>query len=324
MIVITGAAGFIGSYLGHFLNAKGYKNLVLVDDFSSPIKMPNHQHIDAECRIDRNKLGEWINIHGKEINAIFHLGARTDTAEKNTALLNKLNLNYSKMIWVLCTRYNIPLLYASSAATYGAGQCGYSDNHAIIPKLKPLNPYGQSKQDFDVWVLEQKDTPAYWYGFKFFNVYGPNEYHKGRMASVIFHATNQIKETGEIKLFRSHRPDYADGEQLRDFVYVKDIAEMLYFFFIQKPACGIYNAGTGKAETFLTLAHAVFEVLNKKPSIRFIDIPVDIRNTYQYFTEADMDKVRSVGYKNSFTSLQDGIKEYISTYLFSQKMLYAS
>jgi ADP-L-glycero-D-manno-heptose 6-epimerase len=319
MIVITGAAGFIGSYVGHYLNAKELKNLVLADDFSSAKKAPNHQFIDAKERIDRNKLGEWITDHAKEITAVFHLGARTDTTEKNIALLNRLNLHYSQMIWTLCTRYNIPLLYASSAATYGAGEWGYSDDHAIIPKLKPLNPYGQSKQDFDTWVLQQTKTPPHWYGFKFFNVYGPNEYHKGRMASVIFHATRQIQETGHMRLFRSHRPDYADGEQQRDFIYVKDIAELLYFFFEQKPASGIYNAGSGKAETFLSLAYSVFEALNKKPSIHFMDIPEDIRNTYQYFTEADMEKVHAVGYNKPFTPLKEGIKEYVCEYLVQRK-----
>jgi len=319
MIIITGAAGFIGSYVAHYLNAKGHKELVLSDDFSSSIKAPNHQYIIAKERIDRNRLGQWITDHAVEISAVFHLGARTDTAEKNIALLNRLNLHYSQLIWTLCTRYNIPLLYASSAATYGAGEWGYSDDHALIPKLKPLNPYGQSKQDFDTWVLQQTNTPAHWYGFKFFNVYGPNEYHKGRMASVIFHATRQIQEIGYMKLFRSHRPDYADGEQQRDFIYVKDIAELLYFFFKQKPASGIYNAGTGHAETFLTLAHAVFEALNKKPSIHFIDIPPDIRNTYQYFTEANLQKLRSVGYNKPFTSLNEGIKHYVSEYLIQHK-----
>ncbi len=319
MIVITGAAGFIGSYVGHYLNAKGLNNLVLADDFSSAKKTPNHQFIDANERVNRNKLGEWITDHAKEITAVFHLGARTDTAEKNVALLNRLNLHYSQMIWTLCTRYNIPLLYASSAATYGAGEWGYSDDHTIIPKLKPLNPYGQSKQDFDTWVLQQTNTPPHWYGFKFFNVYGPNEYHKGRMASVIFHATRQIQETGHMQLFRSHRPDYADGEQLRDFIYVNDIADLLYFFLVQKPASGIYNAGTGKAETFLSLAHCVFEALNKKPSIHFIDIPDDIRNTYQYFTEANIDKLRSVGYNKPFTPLKEGVKEYVCEYLIQRK-----
>lgn len=319
MIVITGAAGFIGSYLGHYLNAMGHNQLVLADDFSAVSKLPNHQSIKAITRIDRNVLGEWIHKNATQITAVFHLGARTDTAEKNIALLNRLNLQYSQMIWTLCTRYHIPLLYASSAATYGNGEWGYSDDHALIPRLKPLNPYGQSKQDFDVWALQQKSTPPHWYGFKFFNVYGPNEYHKGRMASVIFHATQQIKQTGHMRLFRSHRPDFADGEQQRDFVYVKDIAALLYYFFQNRPANGIYNAGTGKAETFLTLANAVFEALGQKPSIEFIDIPQDIRNTYQYFTEANMEKVQSIGYNRPFTSLQEGVKDYVSKYLIDKK-----
>lgn len=319
MIVITGAAGFIGSYLGHYLNAMGHNQLVLVDDFSAASKLPNHQSIKAIARIDRNILSEWMHENATQITAVFHLGARTDTAEKNSALLNRLNLLYSQMVWTLCTQYHIPLHYASSAATYGNGEWGYSDEHALIPRLKPLNPYGQSKHDFDIWVLQQKSSPPHWYGFKFFNVYGPNEYHKGRMASVIFHATQQIQQTGHMRLFRSHRPDFADGEQQRDFVYVKDIAALLYYFFQNRPANGIYNAGTGKAETFLTLAYAVFEALGQKPSIEFIDIPQDIRNTYQYFTEANMEKVRSISYNQPFTSLQEGVKEYVTKYLIEKK-----
>jgi ADP-L-glycero-D-manno-heptose 6-epimerase len=230
-----------------------------------------------------------------------------------------LNINYSKEIWNLCANNRIPLVYASSAATYGLGEYGYKDDHEIIEKLKPLNPYGESKNEFDKWVLKQNHTPPFWAGLKFFNVYGPNEYHKGRMASVIFHAFNQIQEKGQVKLFRSHNPNYKDGEQLRDFVYVKDVTEVCMFLMKEKPASGIYNLGSGKARTFLDLAKNTFYALGKEPNIEFIDTPMDIRDKYQYFTEADMNKLINAGYNKAFTSLEDGVKDYVQNYLLPKK-----
>jgi ADP-L-glycero-D-manno-heptose 6-epimerase len=213
------------------------------------------------------------------------------------------------------------LLYASSAATYGMGEFGYEDRHDIVAKLKPLNPYGKSKNEFDKWVLSQHETPPFWAGLKFFNVYGPNEYHKGRMASVIFHAFNQIQEHGFVKLFRSHHPDYKDGEQLRDFIYVKDVINVMLFMMKQHPESGLYNLGTGKARTFIDLAKATFAGMDKKPDIRFIDTPEDIRNKYQYFTEARMEKLRNQGYENRFYSLEEGVGDYVRNYLAEKKYL---
>jgi ADP-L-glycero-D-manno-heptose 6-epimerase len=213
----------------------------------------------------------------------------------------------------------LPLVYASSAATYGSGEHGYSDAHELISKLKPLNPYGDSKNDFDKWALSQEKKPYFWVGLKFFNVYGPNEYHKGRMASVVWHAFSQIQEKGSMKLFRSHNPDYKDGEQLRDFVYVKDVTSICCFFLRHRKDSGIYNLGSGKARTFLDLVKNTFTALKKNQAIAFIDTPADIRDKYQYFTEADMRKLRAVGYNQPFYSLEQGVTEYISEYLLPQR-----
>jgi len=199
------------------------------------------------------------------------------------------------------------------------GELGYNDNHEIIEKLKPLNPYGESKNEFDKWVLKQNKLPPHWAGMKFFNVYGPNEYHKGRMASVIIHAFKQINESGKAKLFKSHRPDFEDGKQLRDFVYVKDVTNVLFFLMENKKYSGIYNLGTGKARSFLDLAKATFTALNKKENIEFIDTPIDIRDKYQYFTEANMQKLKSIGYKKEFHSLEEGITNYVQNYLSGAK-----
>lgn len=319
MIIITGAAGFIGSCLVGKLNTEGIKDIVVVDDFSDDSKENNlTDKFFAGC-VDRKIFFEWAVDKINEIDFIFHIGARTDTTEFNKALFNELNLNYSKKIWTLCAENNIPLIYASSAATYGSGNLGYDDEHEIIDKLKPLNPYGESKNEFDKWVLKQNKKPDFWLGLKFFNVYGPNEYHKGRMASVIFHSFKQIKETGKVKLFKSHNPDFEDGRQLRDFIYVKDVLDVCYFLMQQKKHSGIYNLGTGKARTFLDLANAVFKAMNKKPEIIFIDTPEDIREKYQYFTEAKMNKLFSAGYKKLFTTLEDGITDYVKKYLSGGK-----
>lgn len=235
-------------------------------------------------------------------------------------MLDDLNLNYSKDIWQRCTQYGIPLIYASSAATYGNGELGYDDEHGLIQKLKPLNPYGVSKNEFDKWVLQQTETPPFWCGLKFFNVYGPNEYHKSRMASVVFHGFNQIRESGCIRLFRSYRREFNDGEQRRDFIYVKDVTEVLLFFFQQQKSPGIYNLGTGIARTFLDLAYSTFQAMSLPPDIRWIEMPADIRDNYQYFTQANMQKLRSIGYVKPFYSLEEGVREYVQQYLLSNKI----
>lgn len=319
MIIITGAAGFIGSCLLSYFNERDIRDIILVDDFTSASKNKNLSDKKFLNFIDRNEFIDWFDLQYDSVDVIFHIGARTDTTEFNIEIFNKLNLYYSQALWERCSRYGIPFIYASSAATYGNGSLGYSDQHTHIPELKPLNPYGQSKQDFDVWALQQKNRPPYWYGLKFFNVYGPNEYHKGRMASVVFHAYNQIKEKGRVSLFRSHRNDYEDGKQLRDFIYVKDVINVLDWLYATKPDSGIYNLGTGKARTFLDLVQAVFNATAVKPLIDWVDIPVDIRDTYQYFTEADMSKLRSAGYTDSFYTLEAGINDYVTNYLSTGK-----
>lgn len=315
MIIVTGAAGFIASCLISDLNKAGYNDIIAVDDFSRSDKNQNLLEKKIIARIERNTFFKWAEENKTKIKFIFHLGARTDTTEFNKAIFDELNVGYSQSMWTFCTENKIPLVYASSAATYGLGEFGYQDNHDLPQKLKPLNPYGESKNEFDKWVLKQSSTPPFWCGLKFFNVYGPNEYHKGRMASVIFHAFNQIKEKGSMKLFRSHHPEYKDGGQLRDFVYVKDVADICLFMLKKQPESGLYNLGTGEARTFLDLAYAVFDALNVTPEIEFVDTPADIRDKYQYFTEADMSKIKRNGYENNFYSLEAGVEDYVKNYL---------
>lgn len=317
MIVVTGAAGFIASVVAsRFLKDKDYK-LVLVDDFSREDKIRNYNQFENEIRVERNMFNDWLKENHKEVDFIVHLGARTDTTEKSIELFNRLNLDYTKSVWNQCIEFNIPLIYASSAATYGDGQLGFDDNESTIPELKPLNPYGDSKQDFDVWALNQDIKPNFWAGLKFFNVYGPNEYHKGRMASVVFHTFNQVNETDKMKLFRSHVNEYKNGEQLRDFIYVKDVADVILFLMknASEGNSGIYNLGTGEARSFKDLASATFKAMGKQENIEFIDIPIDIRDTYQYFTEANMDKLKAIGYNKAFTSLEEGVNDYVTNYL---------
>ncbi len=315
MIIVTGAAGFIGSCLVKKLNEENFKDIVLVDDFSNAGKNQNLDGKIFTSKVDRSVFAQWLDEHHSMVQFVFHIGARTDTTEFNKSVFDELNLDYSKMVWGKCVKYGLPLVYASSAATYGAGELGYEDDEIIIPQLKPLNPYGDSKNDFDKWVLTQESKPFFWAGLKFFNVYGPNEYHKGRMASVIFHGFNQVMSTGKIKLFRSHKAEYKDGWQLRDFIYVKDVTEVCYFLLHHRKNSGIYNLGTGKARSFYDLAQSTFKALEKPANIEFIDIPEDIRDKYQYFTEANMSKLISIGYKLPFHTLEDGVMDYVKNYL---------
>lgn len=368
-IILTGAAGFIGSAMAAHLNQLGYHNLILVDDFGAETKRPNWETKQYAHVVERQSLEAWLQDWGSEVGYVIHLGARTDTTEFDYAIHQELNVEYSQMLWKFCTANQIPLIYASSAATYGAGELGYTDDHEKPFLLKPLNPYGISKNEFDKWAIEQAEglredileddgwvradgshtaepagCPPFWAGLKFFNVYGPNEYHKGRMASVIWHSFNQIRQTGMVKLFRSHRPDFADGQQLRDFVYVKDVVRVILFLLenskgfnskgsnskfqnsntspdtagFQKEAgsfSGLYNLGTGQARSFYDLAAATFKGMDREPNIEFIDMPEDIRDKYQYFTEANMQKLRQAGYDAPFTSLEDGVEEYVRQYL---------
>ncbi len=320
MIIITGAAGFVGSCLASRLNRDGYVDLVLVDDFSKEIKKRNWENLQYAELVDRNDFFNWAIGKGNLIQFVFHIGARTDTTEFNVDLLNQLNFEYSKNMWNLCLEEGIPMVYASSAATYGMGEFGFSDDYQHINDLKPLNPYGQSKQDFDLWVLAQERAPFFWAGLKFFNVYGPNEYHKGRMASVILHAMDQISAKKQLNLFKSHHPDFKDGEQKRDFVYVMDVLNVLIFLMNHRKDSGIYNLGSGTANTFKLLAESVFAALHLEPAIHFIDTPVDIRDKYQYYTCADMRKLKQIGFDMPFTSLEDGIKSYVQEYLLTNSI----
>jgi len=322
MILITGAAGFIGSCLAQYLNDLGRTDLVLVDGFNQTntnekgsLKSKNFQSKQFRKIVHRDQLFDWLNIHGDTITFVFHLGARTDTTEKNKPIFDELNVSYSKKVWNFCATSEISLVYASSGATYGLGELGYEDNHFIVKDLKPLNPYGDSKNDFDIWALGQAIQPPQWQGLKFFNVYGPNEYHKGRMASVVFHTFNQIQQTGGMKLFRSHRADFANGQQSRDFIYVKDVVKICTFFLQNMAENGLYNVGTGVARPFWDLAANTFRTLGLPVNISFIDTPIDIRETYQYYTKAEIGKLRNAGYDLPFFTLEEGVKEYVTTYL---------
>jgi ADP-L-glycero-D-manno-heptose 6-epimerase len=344
-IIITGAYGFIGSCLVSHLNQQGYTNLFLVDDFTSDAELvrqggkeknlTNKKYIQ---RVERENLFSWLQTEQPKIDFVFHLGARTDTTEFDYSIHQKLNVEYSQNIWKYCTQHNIPLVYASSAATYGSGELGYDDNHEIIEKLQPLNPYGVSKNEFDKWAIKQTlepsfggqgGTPPFWAGLKFFNVYGPNEYHKARMASVIFHSFNQIKNTGKVKLFKSHKEGFTDGNQLRDFVYVKDVVNVCYwllqaaervdnFLKVVNSTGAIFNLGTGTARSFNDLTKATFKGLDLEPNIEYIDMPLDIRDKYQYFTQANMSKLKAAGYTQSFYTLEEGVEDYVRNYLSNQ------
>ena len=316
-VVVTGAAGFIGSCMLQKLHEDGVGELVAVDDFSKTEKARNTENKSYIHKVNRTEFFSWLEMNAGQVDFVIHLGARTDTTETRWEIFQELNLNYTKEVWTACSLYQIPLIYASSAATYGAGEHGYVDSHAVVEKLQPLNLYGVSKNEFDKWAEEEDDEkiPPFWAGLKFFNVDGPNEYHKGRMASVIFHAYRQIGETGRVRLFRSHRPDFKDGQQLRDFVYVKDLVKVIRFLMRYQPACGLYNVGTGHARSFYDLAVSTFKAMGREVQIEFVDTPLDIRDKYQYFTEADMGKLHHAWYSEPFHTLEEGITDYVRNYL---------
>lgn len=348
MIIVTGAAGFIGSHVAkHFDNGN---RLLLVDD-------PKHFRDRKLLALDEIGLFDWAHGQedretrhkildrayfpkilkairavapasdpkakehvllpaGEKIELVIHLGACTNTAEFRKDFLQEWNVDYSKAIWNWCAENKVPLIYASSGATYGNGDEGFSDSHEAALTLHPMNPYGQSKQDFDLWVLNEikqgKATPPHWYGLKFFNVYGPHESHKGSMASAVLHSFRHIQRTGSCKLFRSANPKVKDGEQSRDFIHVSDIVSIIDFMAKKLPASGLYNNGTGKARTFYSMMEALFHSLDKPLQVEWMETPEQYRKAYQYFTEAEMGKLASVGYNKPFLSLEQGVAEYVA------------
>ncbi len=318
MILVTGGAGFIGSVLVGELNKLGHKNIVIVDRLRDTAKWRNLRNLKYEEYIHADDLflPEYADILDN-LDCIYHIGACSATTQMDMDYLMRNNVLYSKNLFNLATELQIPFIYASSAATYGAGEFGYNDDHESIPKYKPLNPYGYSKQLFDEWVLEQENTPSHWFGLKFFNVYGPNEYHKEEMRSLVHKAYGQILESGKVKLFKSHKEGFKDGEQLRDFIYVKDVVRAIIE--LGKPTSangsGIYNLGAGKARSFYDLMVATFKAMGKEVNVEFIDMPVSIRNQYQYYTEANMEKFFQLLPNFKFSTLEEGVTDYVTSYL---------
>lgn len=309
MIIVTGAGGFIGSNLVARLNREGFKDLVLVDDFGSG-KEARLQGLVYSSLVHRDHLMHWLDEHHAGVQYVFHLGARTDTMLHDVAIFDRLNLGYSQDLWQSCTRWGLPLLYASSAATYGLGEHGFEDGLSVLSQLQPLNPYGDSKHRFDCWMACSEGKPLQWVGLKFFNVYGPGESHKGPMASVVWHAFKQVMQDGTVRLFKSHHPDYKDGEQRRDFVYVDDVTEICLWFMKNRQHSGLFNLGTGKASTFKDLVSALFQAMSLDPCIDYVDTPEHLRAQYQYYTCADMAWLQRLHCPVSFTSLGDGVLDY--------------
>lgn len=325
MIVVTGAAGMIGSAVVWKLNEMGIHDILLVDKLRNEDKWLNIRKRDYRDWIDRDIFLDWLfqEAEANEITAIVHMGACSSTTETDADYLMENNYGYTKALWDYCSQRNIRFIYASSAATYGAGERGYLDEVSPeeLKQLKPLNKYGYSKKRFDDWAFKQKMQPSIWAGLKFFNVYGPQEYHKGRMASMVYHSFKQYQETGKVKLFQSHKEGFEDGGQLRDFVYLKDVVDIIYYMLTQDFTSGIYNVGTGKARSFLDLAMATIKAASGKEDIQvsdvieFIPMPEDLRGKYQYFTQANMEKLSKTTYHLHMHSLEEGVKDYVQNYL---------
>ena len=312
-IVVTGGAGFIGSCMVRTLNDAGIDDIYIVDDIASTDKWMNMRNKRYITYIHKSEFLERLpQMH--DVTNIIHLGACSSTTEKDFDYLWNNNFEFTKSVWRYCTENQISMIYASSAATYGDGSQGF-DDEMNIDTLKPLNGYGYSKQLFDLWVKKQENTPKQFAGLKFFNVYGPNEYFKGSMASMIFHGFRQIKDCGIIKLFKSCRSDYKDGEQLRDFVYVKDVCEVIMYLMEHRDVSGLFNVGTGQAQSFRELAEATFHALGMQPSIEYIDMPEVLKAKYQYYTKAEMKKLRMAGFDGTFHDLESGAADYVGNYL---------
>ncbi len=315
MIIITGAAGFIGSCLITKLNQENFNAIVAVDRFNNPEKEKNLANKRIWERVEQDSFFDWLEKNFEEVEFIFHLGAHTDTTETDWEKLQKENITYSQQIWNACVSYQIPLVYASSAATYGDGKFGFSDQEDRIDLLRPRHAYGKSKHRFDQWALARQEKPFFWAGMKFFNVYGPNEYHKGKMASPVFNMYQQIKAKGWVELFQSDRESVAQSQLKRDFVYVKDVIEVCYYMMRYRKKSGLYNVGTGLAHSFVQVAAIIFNILEVKSDIRFIEMPENVKNHYQHITKANIDKLKKTGYNHVFTNLEVGITDYVKNYL---------
>lgn len=317
MIVVTGGAGFIGSALLWGLNSAGKDDIVVVDELGKDHKWKNLLGKQFREVVHIDQFRPWLK-EGQDIECIIHMGACSSTTETDADFLNENNTRYSMDLFNYCAEKKIPYIYASSAATYGDGNFGYSDSNLTTQKLRPINKYGFSKHIFDLWALKQKHKPPFWAGLKFFNVYGPNEYHKGGQASVVFHAYPQVKEKGTLNLFKSYRKGIAHGDQKRDFVYIKDVVSVIMHLYKNHKdiESDIYNVGTGQARTFSDLGRSVFFALGKKESFDWIEMPESIKGQYQYFTQADLGKLKEQGgYEKAFFSLEDGVKDYVCNYL---------
>ena len=318
MLVVTGANGFIGSALVWDLNQAGYTDIIAVDtvtpnERSEPLKNSKYKKF-----IHTDELLPFLKDDSNDIQCIFHMGACSSTSEMNREYLKTNNTEYTQHLFEYCTNKNISFIYASSGAVYGDGKNGFNDT-TNADSFKPLNPYGESKINFDSWVEKQSSTPPQWYGLRFFNVYGPNEYHKGEMSSVVYKAFLQINESGQLKLFKSNHPNYADGEQMRDFVYVKDITRWMIELFQKKSiASGIYNMGYGEARTWVDLAKNVFVGMNKDFKIEWIEMPDKFKNQYQYFTEADISKLKAQGLSSPQWPIEKGVLDYVTQYLMTE------
>ncbi len=322
MIILTGGGGMIGSMIAWHLNTQmNFDDFVIVDDLINEQQENNFNKRKFIEYIAKDDLEKYLNDK-KNVSAVIHMGAISATTESNFNRLLQSNIRFSQALWHWCAENKVPFIYASSAATYGDGSVGYDDNESELDKLSPLNAYGYSKHFFDRWVQlelsKNQPTPPQWCGLKFFNVYGPNEYHKGRMASVVFHSFNQFKETNQIKLFKSEHPSYADGMQVRDFIYVKDAVKIIIFFLNNNNFSGLYNAGTGNAETFKALAEAVLINTKGQPDdIKYIEMPNDLKGKYQYYTQATMNKINSIGFNDNFMNLKEGVTDYLESYLLT-------
>lgn len=318
MILITGGAGFIGSALVWALNREGRNDIVVVDHLGLGDKWKNLAKRQIDYVVPKGNFSAWLAENSERIEAVFHMGACSTTTERDADYLMDNNVLFSRQLWSYCVKHKIPFLYASSAATYGAEENEFIDSHQTNDRLKPINKYGWSKHLFDAWALKQKETPPAWFGFKFFNVYGPQEYHKGPQASVVYHAFPQVRDNGRLRLFKSHRPEIAHGNQRRDFVYVKDVVNVMMHFWknVRSIPSGLYNLGTGEARSFQELGNAVFEAMGEKPVFDWIDMPQSLQKQYQYFTQADLRKLReTAAYTQPFHSLEEGVSDYVKNYL---------